>query len=295
MKGLLDLIIGDPQADRAVPPTGMSVRLTAFVAAAMAFLAVLALALSTSAGRVADRWAQELAQAATLRMPLDATTEDVDLALNILRTTPGVHEARLLTDTEQQALLAPWFGTDFPLDVLPVPDLIEVIAANDPYDIAGLRARLSAELPGATLDDHARWRAPLIAAASRLRMVGMAVIVLIMIVMAAMVTLAAHAALAANVQVIRVLRLVGAKDIYIARAFVRRFTLTTVFGSMGGILLGVIVLLFLPGSGSSASFVTDIGFRGAGWLWPLVIPPLAAIVAFFAIRAAALKRLKEQT
>ena len=38
-----------------------------------------------------------------------------------------------------------------------------------------------------------------------------------------MITLAARAALATNAEVIRVLRLVGAKDSYIARAFVRRF------------------------------------------------------------------------
>jgi cell division transport system permease protein len=39
-----------------------------------------------------------------------------------------------------------------------------------------------------------------------------------------MITLAAKAALAANGQVIRVLRLIGARDITIATAFVRRFT-----------------------------------------------------------------------
>ena len=48
--------------------------------------------------------------------------------------------------------------------------------------------------------------------------------------MAAMITLAARAALATNAEVIRVLRLVGAKDSYIARAFVRRFTLRTLPG-----------------------------------------------------------------
>jgi hypothetical protein len=42
--------------------------------------------------------------------------------------------------------------------------------------------------------------------------------------MAALITLAAQAALSANAPVIRVLRLVGARDAYIARAFVRRFT-----------------------------------------------------------------------
>jgi cell division transport system permease protein len=52
--------------------------------------------------------------------------------------------------------------------------------------------------------------------------------------MAAMITLAANAALAANAQVIGVLRLVGARDTYIARAFVRRFTLRALTGAAAG-------------------------------------------------------------
>ena len=84
------------------------------------------------------------------------------------------------------------------------------------------------------LDDHTRWRRPLAVAAERLRLLGVLSIVLIGAPMAAMITLAANAALAANAQVIRVLRLVGARDSYIARAFVRRFTLRALAGAAVG-------------------------------------------------------------
>ena len=297
MKALLDLIVGDPQADRAVPPSGMTARLTVFAAAVMAFLAVLALALSTSAGRVADRWADELSQAATLRLPASEDQADALLraAINVLETTPGVASARALTPDEQTALLAPWFGPDLPLDALPVPQLVEVIADTDGYDLAGLQARLAAEVPGAVLDDHTSWRAPLIAAADRLRLIGWVVVLAIFAAMGAMITLAAHAALAANAQVIRVLRLVGARDIYIARGFVRRFTLRAGAGAIAGVVAGLIAVMLLPSDDVAGGFITGLGFTGAGWLWPLVIPPLAAIVAFFATRAAALRRLREQT
>jgi len=297
VKVFLDLIVGDPQADRAVPPTGMTAQLTVFVAGVMAFLAVLALALSLAAGRVADRWAEELAQASTLRLPASPDQADAQLraAMNVLETTPGVAMARALTPAEQQALLEPWFGPDLPLDSLPIPQLVEIIADSDGYDQAGLAARLAAEVPGAVLDDHTRWRAPLVAAAGRLRLMGWVVIVAIGAGMAAMITLAAHAALAANEQVIRVLRLVGARDIYIARAFVRRFTLRAGGGAVAGAVLGVGAVLLLPRGDVAGGFLTGLGFAGAGWIGPLVIPPLAAIVAFFATRAAALRRLREQT
>lgn len=297
MKALPELIVGDPQADRSVPPTGQTARLTVFVAAVMAFLAVIALAVSLTTGRVAGAWAEELAQSATLRLPADPATADAMLlsALEVLETTPGISSVRALSQDEQQALLEPWFGPDLPLEALPVPQLIEIVADGDGYDADGLRARLTAQVPGAILDDHTSWRAPLLEAASRVRLIGWTVILLIGATIAAMITLAAQASLAANVQVIRVLRLVGAKDTYIARAFVRRYTLRAGGGAIAGVILGVMVVLLMPQGDPGGSLLMGVGFAGAEWLWPLLIPLLAAIVAFFATRAAAFRRLKEQT
>ena len=297
MKGLLDLIVGDPQADRAVPPTGLTARLTVFVAAVMAFLAVFALAISLTTGRQAAIWADELAQSATLRLPVDPDMADELLmsALEVLETTPGISTVRALSPEEQQALLEPWFGPDLPLDTLPVPQLVEIVADGDGYDADGLRARLTAQVPGAVLDDHTTWREPLIAEAGRVRLMGWAVVLLIGATVAAMITLAAQASLAANGQVIRVLRLVGAKDVYIARAFVRRYTLRAGIGAVAGTILGLIGVLLLPSSDEAGSILTGIGFKGANWLWLIVIPLLSALVAFLATRAAAFRTLKEMT
>ncbi len=154
--------------------------------------------------------------------------------LAVLETTPGIAMARALDEAEERALLEPWFGPDLPLDTLPIPKLIEIIETAEGFDAEGLRLRLQAEAPGAVLDDHTRWREPLVAAAERIRMLGLLAITLIAATTAAMVALAANSALAANGQVIRVLRLVGALDSYIARAFVRRFTLRALLGAAVG-------------------------------------------------------------
>ena len=297
MKALLALILGDPQADRAVPPTGMTARLTVFVAAVMAFLAVITLAISLTTGRVAGVWAQELAQSATLRLPVDPQTAGALLlsALKVLETTPGVASVRPLSRAEQQALLEPWFGPDLPIESLPIPQLIEIITDDDDYDADGLRARLSAQVPGAVLDDHTSWRAPLLDAASRVRLISWSVIVLIAATVAAMITLAAQASLAANAQVIRVLRLVGARDTYIARAFVRRYTLRAGLGALVGVVVGAGATVLMPQGGSGDSILMGVGFAGAEWLLLLAIPILSAVTAFFATRAAAFRRLREQT
>ncbi|QUJ77922.1 cell division protein FtsX [Sulfitobacter albidus] len=295
MDPLRAFVAKDAQADRVVPPSGFTAQLTVFAAGAMAFLVVFALALSLAAGRLAERWGAELGRSATIRI---TATEDqqgaqTEAALAILATTRGVAQARALSDEEQAALLAPWFGNGLALDALPVPQLIEVIETAEGMDATGLRLRLAAEVPGAVLDDHSRWRAPLVQAADRLRTLGAVSILLIAAVTAAMVTLAANAALAANAQVIAVLRLVGATDAYIANAFIRRFTLRTLLGAGGGMVLGMLAVLLMPSGGDeTASFLTGLGLRGWHWLLPLLIPPLAAGVAFLATRRAARRTLE---
>jgi cell division transport system permease protein len=288
------LVTGESRADRVVPPSGAAAWLTLLTAAAMAFLAVFALALTIATGRLADRWSDALANGATVRIsaPADQMAAQTRLVLDILSATPGVDSARALDPAETRALLAPWFGPDLPVESLPIPQLVELRETGQGLDAEGLRLRLSAEVPGAVLDDHQRWRKPLVAAAGRIRAFGLFSIGLIGVATAAMVTLAAMAALSANHQVIRTLRLIGARDRYIARAFVRRFTLRTLAGAATGTITAMAAIALMPEAGEAGGFLADLGFQGTEWLWPLAIPPLAAIVAFVATRTAALRSLK---
>ena len=281
-------------AGRIVPPTGFTAQLTVFSAGAMAFLAVFALALALATARLADRWSSELAESVTVR--ISAPTVELEprtaAALEVLRQTPGLGLPRVQEDDEVAALLVPWFGPDVPVDALPVPRLIDVPVSGG-FDAEGLRLRLAAEAPDAVLDDHSEWRRPLVAAAGRLSVLGVLSLGLIAATSAAMITLAARAALAANGQVIRVLRLIGARDITIATAFVSRFTRRAALGAAVGTILGMIAIALLPDMQASGGFLTGLGFRGWGWLWPLLIPLVAAGVGFLATRWAALKMLAE--
>ncbi len=282
-----------PAVGRVVPPSGFTARLTVFSAAAMALLAVFALALSMTTGRLSERWSDALARTATVRIsaPASQTGAQTDAVLRVLAATPGVVSARVLDADEVQELLAPWFGPDLPLASLPLPQLVELVETEAGPDAEGLRLRLAAEAPGAVFDDHARWRRPLVEAAARLRMLGIASLGLIALTTAAMIVLAAQAALAANGQVIRVLRLVGARDAFIARAFVRRFSLRALAGAAVGTGVGMAALAALPATGDLGGLPAELGFEGVEWLVPLLIPPLAALVAWGATRTAAFKML----
>lgn len=297
LRGLWELFTGENQAQSIVPSTGINAQLTVFTAAAMAYLTVFSLALLLATDRLADKWASELAQTATIRISAPPSQMDAQVAatLTVLNQTPGVAAARPLSADEQMQLLSPWFGPDLPLDALPIPQLIEIQEAGAGFDAEGLRLRLRAEVPGAVLDDHTRWRRPLIEAAERLRLFGGLSIALIALSTAALVVLAAGASLSANTQVIRVLRLIGARDAYVARAFVRRFTLRAFAGALAGTLAGMASIAVFPAPDTSGSFLTGLSFEGLEWVAPLIIPPTAAIVAFWATRFAAFRKLREIT
>lgn len=294
LAALKTYLLGDRQADRVVPPTGFTARLTVFTAGAMAFLAVFAMALAFAADRLSDRWSDALAHSATVRVsaPADQQDRQVKAVMAVLSTTPGVGASRVMTAEETQALLSPWFGPDLPVETLPIPALIEITETGGGFDAEGLRLRLAGEAPGAVLDDHERWRRPLVAAAGRMASLGLVALLLIGAATAAMITLAAQAALAANGQVIRVLRLVGARDVYIARAFVRRFTLRSAGGAAVGTAAGLAAVALVPGLAAEEGFLTGLRFSGLEWFWPLILPVLVGIVAFVATRFAAFRALR---
>ncbi|MEO0991235.1 MAG: FtsX-like permease family protein [Pseudomonadota bacterium] len=287
-----ELLLGDPHADRVVPRTGTTAWLTIFVSAVMGLLAAFALALALATKRVAENWSDRLGQSVTLRIPAaeGQRSEQVARALTVLETTPGVADVRVLSDAEQAALLAPWLGVDLPLGSLPMPQLVEVVPELPTFDAGALQLRLDGEEPGAVIDDHAAWRAPVVAAATRVRVVGWGALVLIGMATAALVVLSATATLAANAQVIEVLRLLGARDTYIARAFVRRLTFRTALGATVGVAVACFILLSFPGD--QAAFLTGIRLQGGEWLIILGIPFAAAFVAFWSTRTAALARLR---
>ena len=284
----------DSSRDRVVPPTGFTAGLTTFTSAAMAFLIVFALSLALAADRLSDRWSAALAGGATLRIAAPVEQMDAQLAqaVKVLKTTPGISEARVIPIDEQQSLLEPWFGPDLPMDALALPRLIDIREDNIGYDAQGLRLRLAAEVPGAVLDDHSRWQRPLLKAAQRVWALGLFAIVLMAATSAAMIMLATRAAMAANAQVVAVLRLIGAQDSYIASAFVRRFTLRAFMGAGLGTAAGGLAVYLLPSKTDQAMILSGLSFQQLEWLWLLSLPPFIALVAFFATRQSTRRELR---
>jgi cell division transport system permease protein len=254
------------------------------VAAALGFFATVALAQGLAAARLVADWSGPQARVATLHVVAaeEAVEAQARAALEVLRTTPGVTAVRLVEIEEQRALLAPWFGPDVALDGLPLPLLIEVEADGAVLEREALAGRLAAEAPGAVYDDHAAWRAPLAAGAERLRLIALVSLAAMALALGAALALVAGASVAAEGAAVRVLRLVGARDRFIAAAFLGSLVRRAAAGAAVGAALAA-ALMAAPGAGPAAGgSPLGLGFEGWGWLAPLAVPAAAAAVAWTA-------------
>jgi len=291
------LLFGDAASDQVVPPKGNAAWLTGFAAGAMAFIAVFALTLSLAVGRLADFWTLDLARTATVQIVAEdaALAAQTEATLQVLRTTPGIESAELLDADAQLELLKPWLGSNLSVATLPIPQLIEVRLNPEGPDLESLRLRLAAEAPGASFDDHNYWRTPILEAAERLKLMVAISLVLTAIVTMIIVTIAAQNALASNQSIIRTLRLLGARDSYIARAFVRRVTLRATIGALVGMVLAMLVVFSFPATSSDTGLLVGLSLQGADWVYPLLVPLLVAVSTFFTSRIAARYHLHSVT
>ncbi|MEM7059926.1 MAG: FtsX-like permease family protein [Pseudomonadota bacterium] len=272
-----------------MPVSGWSTPLTTMVAAAMSFLAVLAVAASMSANRLAAEWRADLAGVATVRVSAvsDEVQDKISAVLEILRTTPGIAKVRILSDDEQGALLAPWLGADADLSGLPAPRLIDISLSGKGPDAEALQQRLDLTVKGAVYDDHAAWRAPLTSSAKALERLALGAAIVVLLTAGVMVAFAARATLAANDHVIATVRLMGAEDSFIAGAFVRGLASRAALGGVLGALLAAGALLALPRLEADVGLGETLSPDRLGWVILIVgIPVASAIVAWIAARTA---------
>jgi cell division transport system permease protein len=285
---------GHGLADRLVPPGGSSRRSLVVLSGLLAFLAVLAMALGLAAQGMAAGWQGELGSEATLQVfaPEDEVETQARAALEVLRATAGVISVRVIEIEEQRALLEPWIGAQVAGDSLPLPLLIAVATDRALLDPDALALRLAETAPGAVFDDHGAWRMPLIAAAESLRNFALALVLALALAMGALAGLAASARIALNAQVADTLKLLGARDSTVSRAFSRGPVLSVLAGAAVGTGLAAGLLAFLPPSGEQGFFLSGIGLRGWQWALPLAVPLVAAAISWMAARRAVRRHLR---
>ena len=227
-----------------VPADSIAGRALMAVIAIMTFLAALTLGATVLVRSAAGDWQSAVAREVTIQVrPSDQRDIEADVrnAATLASGTPGVASARAYTKEESASLLEPWIGSGLALNELPIPRMIVVrVAPGETPDLAALRQKLAAQIPGATLDDHRGWIDRMRAMARNAALAGLAVLALVFAATMLSVMFATRGAMSTNKQIIEVLHVIGARRDFIAGEFQRHFLL---LGLKGGAIGGFAAIL----------------------------------------------------
>ena len=267
----------------------------------MAFLAALAAGGVLIAERSAASWEAGLSGRLAVQILPEGQAppeSEVNAALAVLRSTPGVVFASPLSDADNLALVEPWLGRDAVVAALPFPRLIDVtLAPGESLDVTMLNERLKAVAPHAVLDDHGRWIDRLRSMANSVVLSAIFILALIAIGTAATVAFATRAGLAAHREIVQLLHLMGAQDRFIAHAFEWHYFVASFLASAAGAGLGALAFV-------GAGGLDQVGLGGVSFLPPLVlplrelawlglIPIVAALIAWATTRISVMAALYE--
>lgn len=244
-----------------VPRNSIAGHALVAVVAIMTFLASLTTGAVMQVLSSAAEWQSDVSREMTIQIrPMQGRDIEADVAMaaELARATAGIAEVRPYSKQEAVHLLEPWLGTGLSFEDLPIPRIIVLrIATNERPDVTALRAALTAQIAGASLDDHRGWVDRMRAMAGTAVAGGLAILALVLAATVLSVTFATRGAMATNRPIIEVLHLIGAKDGFIAAQFQGHFL---VLGLKGGLTGGGAALFLL----AIAEFLGDRFLTTAG-------------------------------
>lgn len=212
----------------------------------------------------------------------ELVNQDIEKALSILRTTPGVIGASVLNESQMNDLMAPWIGADVAIASLPLPKLIDVaVDVNNPPFLEQLKADLSAHVPSATMDSHRIWLTELVRLSGHILKLVIFVLCLLALTIAFTVGYTTRSTLKIHESVIKLVHMMGAKDLYITNKYAwHNFKYAFVGGITGTIsaipLLWIIILFFQKTSDT----IFQTQFSVNQWVILVVLPLAVALLAF---------------
>jgi len=275
-----------------------SARVLPWVIAVMVYLAALALAGSISIHGALSRWNAGLAGKVTVQIdpaPDLEMSRRQRLALEVLKTTPGVIDAEMMPRERLAELLEPWLGKGNVAPDLPVPELIDVSIDPDKIDLVELARRIEGVGPGVRLDDHSLWTRGLIVGGRSIQGLALIAVVLIGFAAVAIVVFATRAGFATHFDIIELLHLMGAQDGYIARQFQRHFRWLSLKGGASGLALAAVTLWLLGqfAGDLEGPLLPHLRLGPWGWLALLLLPLIAAWVATMTARLTVMRALRK--
>jgi cell division transport system permease protein len=266
---------------------------TAWVIAIMSFsimiIAAAGLALANTAGTLSK------AIQARYSVELPGGSGRIDDLLATVRSAPGISNVQAVPEAEMRRTLERWLGPAAQSSELPVPALVNFDLESDAA-LPGLRRRVQAIAPEATIATHREAVGPLLRSLRLLQWVAFGLVLLLSAAASAAVVLAARGALDTHRFTIEVMHGIGATDVQVTSLFQRKIAIDASVGSLAGAGAAAIVLLMLSAGAAFAGEMTggatlsglDLLILG---LLPLALTVLATWVARTAVLAALRKAL----
>lgn len=285
-----------------IMPRDRSAAALDLVIAVMAFLAALALGASLIADRAAVSWRTGLAGRITVQiLPPEKSqaTLDAQIAatLGVLRSTPGIAHAAVVSEQDTLSLVRPWLGTDALVGDLPLPRLIDAtVTPGAALDIESLRQRLKTTAPDSVVDDHSRWLSRLRVLAKGITWSAYAILALIALATAATVSFATRAGLEAHHEIVALLHQMGARTGFIARAFEWHYFVAALIAGVIG--TGFAAALFAANGAlefagvEAVPFLPPLGLHTSEMIWLLAVPAGASMIALATARLSVLGVLR---
>lgn len=263
-----------------------------WMCALMVFMTTLILAGGMSIHNSLKLWQKGVAESLTVQIATyddngnsrgELVYRDIENALTLLRTTPGVLGAMVLNDDQMQELMVPWLGTDAVISQLPLPKLIDVsVDASRPPMLEQLKADLEQAVPGAILDSHRIWLSDLVHfAGAILSLIGF-IVILLFITVAITVMYTTKSMLSIQEHILDLVHMLGAKDLYITNRYAWHNFKTALSGSFIGFVIAIPIMfgvtMFLK---SVSGELLQSSLSPAQWASLILIPFVVAGLTFF--------------
>lgn len=272
-------------------------RLIPLLVGVMVYLAALALVSGLAMHRAVGQWEAGLTGRLTVQIPApvdeERTGTNIDDVLEILRDTPGVTSAEVLSGADLSRLIEPWLGGAAATADLPLPTLIAVAVERGGPGADALHARIATAAPEAYVDDHQEWLGSLRSVARSIQVVAALVVVLVGVCAITIVIFATRMGLSVHSHVIELLHLIGALDSYVARQFQAHALKMSLRGGLVGLVLAVLSVLLVDRAlqGADVPLLPVLPIRGLEVALLALLPVLVAMVAMLTARLTVLRTL----
>lgn len=233
-----------------VPPGSVTGSSLTLVVSIMCFLACLTAGAVFMIHQSAEAWVKDIASEVTVQVEPPDTGDAEKIVGDVsafLTKERGISAVKVLSVEDSAQLLEPWLGSIDTLKALPVPRLIALeLDRSTPPDLEAVRASLSGQFQGVTLDDHRGWQRQIRTVTHGFALGGLGILLLVASATTAVIVAATRSALASNREIVEVLHFVGATDRFIAREFEKHFLSLGIRAGLVGALCAMATFLLLP-------------------------------------------------